>query len=174
LLFLPPPITDSDAPASAEWLDVGGAGEKTRELVSKELVPSIDRIAKSLNIAVDGHDFRAGDTSRENNWITDKTGGGYLQGLTAPYGPDIQRRLEVFSRRELEPVLAAAIGRELGGKGTLHAQVDAGVARDAYDPSEARDPQGRWTVGGGTQIEAQAFKHRFGNSTVVDKSGRRW
>jgi hypothetical protein len=29
-------------------------------------------------------------------------------------------------------------------------------------------------VGGGTQIEAQAFKHRFGNSTVVDKSGRRW
>ena len=98
-------------------LDEGGA--KMAQRVKDELIPALSRLAGEHGLGnVEARDFKATEESREHDWQQDPSGSGYLQRLSARHGPDVQSRLDLFRRQELEPELRRQIDSASGGRGT--------------------------------------------------------
>jgi hypothetical protein len=111
-----PSIDAHGIPGIEIILDKGGA--KMADAMHHELVPALNRLAAKhgfKDVQVD--DFKAGETSAEHDWNSDQTGSGYLSGLSARYGPEIQRRLELFKRQTLEPAIAEQIRKQKASQG---------------------------------------------------------
>jgi hypothetical protein len=93
-------------------LDAGG--EKMLQRTKEEFLPELDRLARERGLGdVEGSVFRGEEQSSSHDWRADQSGSGYLERLGARYGPDIQQRLDLFRRQELEPLLE----REIAGAG---------------------------------------------------------
>jgi hypothetical protein len=155
-------------------LDKGGAKMAAR--IGDELVPAIDKIAKELDLEIKVQDFRAGEASSGHDWKADPSGGGYLSGLSARYGPEISERLELFKREKLEPTLRSEIGRHAGpaerpaGAGGLGENRLAAGAQLLQ--GEAAGPLGRVTLNEG-QALVELFS-KANESTLMHEAGHIW
>jgi hypothetical protein len=162
--------------------DRGGAQVERR--IASELIPSLDAIGKDLymDLAVDA--FRANEESREHDWEKDPSGGSYLSRLSARYGPEISKRLELYSRQELEPALLQAIAEAKGtgssggraGAGGAGDQQEHTISLDAYEPAHAPSgsPIGGQFVskgggGGAAPIKSSTWT---GRTTAPSRSAR--
>lgn len=97
-------------------LDKGG--KEMAQRVKDELMPALNRLFDRNKLGdVDVRDFRSVEESKEHDWSKDPSGSGYLQGLSTRHGPDVQRRLDLFRRQQLEPELDRQIQGAVGGRG---------------------------------------------------------
>jgi hypothetical protein len=86
----------------------------TREAqVAQKLLPALDKVATDLGISTESHTFRAEAEGRGHDWTKDQEGGEYTSRLSARYGPEIQKRLELFKREKLEPAIRREIARAI-------------------------------------------------------------
>jgi hypothetical protein len=88
--------------------------------VNSELVPTLRNIGTQLPNDIDIGVAKVQQIEPTNNWMRQKNGQGHLQRLGPRYGPDIQQRLDAYSREELEPALRREIDETLrrrGGQG---------------------------------------------------------
>lgn len=90
-------------------LDKGG--EKMLQRVKEEMLPTLEKLAEKHDLPkVEIEDFRAQELSRSHDWQADPSGAtGYLRRLTKRYGPDVQKRLDLYRREKLEPAIRAEI-----------------------------------------------------------------